>query len=487
MRRLFVLAAFVLGCFGSSAAHALVPKVSGYWAQQSGLSSPSLPGLCAALSAYAESTLRPSTWLSIQIHTVSCKETSFNFYRTGTYAGGNVGGNFSPHAYYYPISSRLMCPANSHESSLTCACDEGFEEGDDGQSCVAPKVEDPCEHLAEACSGSEGKAKRYSMPGYKVGVSIVCLPATDVSGSIAMFPNCNKGCMGVVSGSNEFNRKANGEWVTFGSAKGNGSTCDPAIIDDLNAEKDSTYVPEEEPKLAETPDSTCLNGQKGTVGGVTVCLPFSASSGVTETETKDNGDGTKTNSKTEVKCENGKCEITKSSSTINNTTNNTVSSSSTTTTVDKADYCSKNKAAGVCKDEQGEEEGKGKFGGSCSGGFTCEGDALQCAIAKEQHKRSCELHVNESPESKLYEASKGKTGKVTDDLPGNETIALTDRIDTSSALGAGYCPLRDINVDMFGYSKVLPLSDHCEKIGYVKIFFVSFCLLLGLWIVFGRK
>ncbi|MBD9401008.1 hypothetical protein [Comamonas sp. CMM02] len=394
-----------------------------------------------------------------------------------------------PHDYGFHVSpaKQTSCPANSTKTGTSCACNDGFKENAAGDACEAPTPSDPCEDLADACAGSEGKSKRFSMPGYKVGMSIVCQPATDVSGTIALFPNCSKGCMGVVSGSNEFNRKADGKWVTFGSAKGNGSTCDPAIIDDLNAEKDPTYEPQEEPKLAETPDATCMNGQKGSVNGVTVCLPFSASSGVTETETKDNGDGTKTNSKTEVKCENGKCEVTKTSTTTNNTTNNTVSSSSTTTTVDKADYCSKNKTAGVCKDEKGEEEGKGKFGGSCSGGFTCEGDALQCAIAKEQHKRSCELHVNESPESKLYEASKGKTGKVTDDLPGNETIALTNRIDTSSALGAGYCPLRDINVDMFGYSKVLPLSDHCEKIGYVKIFFVSFCLLLGLWIVFGRK
>lgn len=263
--------------------------------------------------------------------------------------------------------------------------------------------------------------------------------------------------------------------------------CDPKVIDDLNAEKDPTYTPEEEPKLAEQPNGPCPNGQLGDYNGQRVCLPFNASSGVLDKEVKDNGDGTKTESETAVKCENGKCEITKTSTTTNTATNTTVSNSSVTTTVDKEAFCSQNKTAGVCKNEKGEEEGKGKFGGSCSGGFTCEGDALQCAIAKEQHKRACELHVNESPESKLYEAAKAKTGKATDDLPGNETIALTDRIDTSSALGAGYCPLRDITVDAFGFSKVLPLSDHCENIGYVKIFFISFCLLLAVWIVFGRR
>lgn len=483
MHRLFVLAAFVLGCFGSSAAHALVPKVSGYWAAQSGLSSPSLPGLCAALSAYAETTLRPSNWFSIQIHTVSCKETSFNFYRTGTYAGGDVGGNFSPHAYYYPISSRLMCPANSHESSLTCACDDGFEEGDDGLSCIKPD-KDPCKGLNEFCLARDGKEAEWALPNISKRPSSVCFkPSSSViggsGGTVDTFPGCNRGCglattAGVVRYEDE-------NKVSFTTGYGNhtGHSCDPSE----NKEEDS----DKEPEIAKEPNSTCKAGFKGTVDGVTVCVPPKSSSGVTEMETKDNGDGTKTESKTEVKCDGSQCQTTKTSTTTNTSTGGTVNSSSVTTTVDKADYCSKNKTAGVCKNEQGEEEGKGKFGGSCSGGFTCEGDALQCAMAKEQHKRSCELHVNESPESKLYEASKGKTGKVTDDLPGNETIALTDRIDTSSALGAGYCPLRDINVDAFGYSKVLPLSEHCEKIGYVKIFFVSFCLLLGLWIVFGRK
>ena len=383
-------------------------------------------------------------------------------------------------------SFELQCPANSHESSLTCACNDGYEEGDDGQSCVAPKVEDPCEMLADMCAGSTGMSKDFSMDGKNAGISFTCMAPFSV-GTANPMPGCNNGCMAAVGGFTTAIQSSEGKWVTQGSAKYVGSTCDPNVIDALNREADPEYVPEENPKTTTESDKSCPNGFPGQFNGVTVCVPPKASSGVTETETKDNGDGTKTNSKTEVKCENGKCEVTKTSTTTNNTTNNTVSSSSTTTTVDKADYCSKNKTAGVCKDEKGEEEGKGKFGGSCSGGFTCEGDALQCAIAKEQHKRSCELHVNESPESKLYEASKGKTGKVTDDLPGNETIALTNRIDTSSALGAGYCPLRDINVDMFGYSKVLPLSDHCEKIGYVKIFFVSFCLLLGLWIVFGRK
>ena len=377
-----------------------------------------------------------------------------------------------------------FCPANSSLSGGNCVCSSGFKENAAGNACEVP---DPCEDLADACAGSEGKSKRFSMPGYKVGMSIVCQPATDVSGTIALFPNCSKGCMGVVSGSNEFNRKADGKWVTFGSAKGNGSTCDPAIIDDLNAEKDPTYEPQEEPKLAETPDATCMNGQKGSVNGVTVCLPFSASSGVTETETKDNGDGTKTNSKTEVKCENGKCEVTKTSTTTNNTTNNTVSSSSTTTTVDKADYCSKNKAAGVCKDEKGEEEGKGSFGGSCQGGFTCKGDAAMCAMAKEQHKRNCEmLEEDKDPASFINQVKNGTDGESAKAMQEKATaINIATQLDKTGFGWPRSCPANtkiDLNF-VPGYFEI-PFTNVCpplEIFSYIALAITALSLLY--WLV----
>lgn len=172
-------------------------------------------------------------------------------------------------------------------------------------------------------------------------------------------------------------------------------------------------------------------------------MPPKASSGVTQIEEKDNGDGTKTNSKTEVKCENGKCQVTTSSTTTNTSTGGTVNSSSTTTTVDKADYCSKNKTAGACKDEKGEEEGKGKFGGSCSAGFTCEGDALQCAIAKEQHKRNCETSDDllKTDEYKAWQSAKAWDNKsVTANLPGNREHTISVNVG-DEFIGSGSCPL----------------------------------------------
>ena len=127
--------------------------------------------------------------------------------------------------------------------------------------------------------------------------------------------------------------RANG--FSSGQAKMTGSTCDPSVIEDLNGESDPDYEKDPDPKPTTEPDKTCPNGFKGTVNGVSVCVPPKASSGVTEKKLKIMVTAQKTNTKTEVKCENGKCEVTKTSTTVNNTTNTTVGGSSSTTTVDK--------------------------------------------------------------------------------------------------------------------------------------------------------
>lgn len=88
-------------------------------------------------------------------------------------------------------------------------------------------------------------------------------------------------------------------------------------------------------------------------------------------------------------------------STINNVVNNdgTVTTTTITTnfnssgaqvgsptteksTTDKMNFCADNPNLQICKTSD--------FGGSC-GSFSCSGDAIQCAISKEQHQRFCDL------------------------------------------------------------------------------------------------
>lgn len=125
---------------------------------------------------------------------------------------------------------------------------------------------------------------------------------------------------------------------------------------------------------------------------------------------------------------------------------------------------------------------KGGFGGSCMSGFACEGDAIQCAIAKEQYARNCKLFDDTSAESDLYNANKGKTGNQTGDLPGNETISLSGRIDTSDPLGGGGC-IGDLNVTVWGQAVTLPLSNVCQYLAMLGNILVAVSMLMAARIV----
>lgn len=118
------------------------------------------------------------------------------------------------------------------------------------------------------------------------------------------------------------------------------------------------------------------------------------------------------------------------------------------------------------------EEGSG-FGGSCMSGFACEGDAIQCAIAKEQYRRNCQMFEDKSPESELYEAEKKKDRNrdVTKDLPGNEEIDVSSRLSRLNVLGAAAC-IGDLSVTVWHTQITLPFSSLCaalEQLGWILV------------------
>jgi hypothetical protein len=117
-------------------------------------------------------------------------------------------------------------------------------------------------------------------------------------------------------------------------------------------------------------------------------------------------------------------------------------------------------------------------------GFACEGDAIFCAIAKEQHRRACKLFEDKSPESELYEKEKGKEGAQTSDLPGNREESLMNRISTADAFGAGQC-IQDLNIVVVGKAVTLPMSKICPILAVIGNIMVGVALLLAVRIV-GR-
>lgn len=139
----------------------------------------------------------------------------------------------------------------------------------------------------------------------------------------------------------------------------------------------------------------------------------------------------------------------------------------------------------------GDGEGDGSvFGGSCIAGFVCEGDAVQCAIAREQHRRNCVLFNDPSDESRLYDAEKVKDPRrdVTNDLPGNETVDLSTRLRTDDVLGGGggAC-IPDLNVTVWGQGVTLPISGICPYLGYLGYVLVAVASLAAARIVAGTS
>lgn len=259
------------------------------------------------------------------------------------------------------------------------------------------------------------------------------------------------------------------------------------------------------PGSAETPkppdNNPCPNGFPGTVNGLTVCVAEVPNAGIepgSSTTTVDDGTNTTTTRReTNTTCEVGRCTTTTTTTstiTNNSTGTSTTTTGTNTTTQSQTDYCKATPSAKLCGGPGlpndggpgggggGGEEEPGSFQGSCAAGFQCAGDALQCAIAREQHIRSCKLFDDKSPESELYELHKGKEGNQTTDLPGNETVSIAGRIDMTNALGAGSC-VSDRTVTVWGQSVVLPFSVICPSLGMFGQLLVAVSLLLAARIV----
>lgn len=394
---------------------------------------------------------------------------------------GTTPQGFAYHEVRYCGDSRWPYLVGTRCHSSPPSCDSNSVWSWQDQACNA---KDTCEMLESACAGSQNFSVNFQLGGKKTGVSFVCMNPTAI-GSDGSFPGCTRGCLGIVGGFTSAFQSDGGDWVTQGTAKFTGSTCDPSVINDLNSDSDPEYEPEDNPSLTDKPDETCPNGFKGTVNGVSVCLPPKASEGLLEKEEKDNGDGTKTEKQTKVKCENGVCEITTTTITKDTSSNTVVGNSSATTTVEQGRFCAQNPTAAACKNESG-EEGGGSFSGSCQAGFTCDGDAVMCAIAKEQHTRACQLFKEDTPEGQLYAAEKGKEGIQRGEGSDMGTIDLGggsgSLIKTDSLIGEGSC-VQDLQFQFMGEPVTIPLSSLCPYLAMLGNILVAVGMVMAIRIV----
>lgn len=230
----------------------------------------------------------------------------------------------------------------------------------------------------------------------------------------------------------------------------------------------------------------CPGGQPGYVNGKKVCIPFDANtpmvSDKTSVKTEDGVDGSKTTTSTVSKtsCAAGNCTTRDVVTVVVTGPGGSVTSSTTAGTVGqsltKGDYCAQKPGSPECKGGAG-----GSFGGECSTGFTCDGDAVLCATAKAANAQVC-LLSKASDESALYETSKSGTSTgIT-----NVNVGISSAsFDASNALGTGGACIADMTTTIAGQVLTLPFSNVCPYLQHLGTLLLALSWLTAISIV-GR-
>jgi hypothetical protein len=147
------------------------------------------------------------------------------------------------------------------------------------------------------------------------------------------------------------------------------------------------------------------------------------------------------------------------------------------------DYCDENHTKKMCKDEVDSAFSKGLCGVPPS----CQGDAIQCAIAEMQFQAHCDM-VGNSEALKLIGETAVAGGNLPADHPGNDAnviktnFSLSGMIDQTDALGGG-CP-SDVTVSVAGAVVTIPWSRMCGALNLAGSIAVAGCLLAAAMIVF---
>ncbi len=254
---------------------------------------------------------------------------------------------------------------------------------------------------------------------------------------------------------------------------------------------------------------SCPKGQySGTVNGASVCIKATQTTGTTTGTTT----GPATGSGTTTTTTNSVCNAAGACTTTITTTISGATSGNGTTTETRSEsrdaLCARTPASPICSgsgsgsgtgsgsgsgsgsgDGEGEDDAS-SFGGSC-GSFSCDGDAVQCSIALEQHKRACEFQASFGDGNATALTGIGTDAAAAGLTPSGHpravgqvaTSALT--FDQTDIVGGG-CP-SDMSVAMpGGRSVAIPFSQLCAPAAVLGNILVGLTALTCIGIVFVR-
>lgn len=355
------------------------------------------------------------------------------------------------------------CPGNSANSITdpsSCACSTGYMETTANaapwtKACVVNAASVYCQGI----SGTYGGPRVFQTATYGIpsGPSTLCVgglgPLSDGSSASCAVTGSSYTAAATQDGKN---------YVWVDTVTYTGSVCSGTESASAATPKDTATAGS--PTACTDPASCAPPAGKcpGTVNGVAVWVTCgstttrnttSSTTGTTGTDGTTTTTGTSTTQTTA--CTNGSCNTTTSTSTTvtagSSAPVTTTSTSSVTAGQDA--YCKDHPTATQCRD-------LGTWGGSCSAGYTCSGDAAMCAAARGVYEQKCALvdGPGSAAEKQAYAAAAAASGSGLS----NTSISISGaNFDSSNALGVGAQCVSDLTVTVWGTSQTIAISKVC--------------------------
>jgi hypothetical protein len=144
-------------------------------------------------------------------------------------------------------------------------------------------------------------------------------------------------------------------------------------------------------------------------------------------------------------------------------------------------FCEQNPEVTICK--------RSTWGGAC-GAFACDGDAVQCAIAREMHQRNCQLFETTSTLSDLGNAVAAGNDPQASQNPAleanRETRSLTGSLSQDTFLAPGGLSDQQFTVSPL-LTVTLPWSQLNYYLSLMGSIVVAFAMLFAARIVVGAR
>lgn len=417
----------------------------------------------------------------------ACAQTSWGSPRPAIYVG-LTSGFPTWNCRYYSTSAamemtwsqvrrQVSCPADTTLNTATGQCDQPECPSGQVRNTITQQCQPPC-HAAGTAGGSA-----YVSP-YTQYPPAICRDGCKLNvGGGSVIPWSNGTSLYMVNGLVHTGEFCNGD--INGDGPGNGET-------------ESYDSPTDLPPIPVTPESDppkCGPGKcPGEFNGVAMCVSCtdiaSPEKPVTtyDRKTEKTTTGTPPNQTTETKTTDTKSTHDGSGTvTTTTTTSTTKTDANGTTTTEEGktekkesqeSFCKENPTVAFCKD--------GKWGGGCDA-FTCEGDAVQCAIAREIHQRNCEA-AKSNPYTDMTDAAQAGTDNASTYIQTQKDAAALDvnarfsqSLDASPI--AASCPASRSVALPGGNSLEISFEKPCEIAGWLGHFVQAFAYLFAALIV----